>query len=290
MKRTRRENDSFGPIEVPADRLWGAQTQRSLRELPDRRRPLPWGRAVIRALGIVKKARRWPTRARRAAAREGRRRSSQRRRRGHRRQARRRVPAGRVADRLGHADQHERERGHRQPGHRARRRRRSVKTPVHPNDDVNRSQSSNDVFPTAMHVAAVDGDRVALMPALAALRDALPSEGARVRRHRHDRPHAPDGCDAADARARRFSGWAAQLDRRRDVVRAALDGPVRAGARRHRGRHRAERATRIRRAGGAKIADLTGHRSSRRPTCSPRCRRTTRWSRRAALCAFSPAR
>src|SRR5665213_2827007 len=56
MPKTRREHDSLGEIEVPADRLWGAQTQRSLENFPIGRPRFVWGRGVIRALGIVKKA------------------------------------------------------------------------------------------------------------------------------------------------------------------------------------------------------------------------------------------
>src|SRR6188768_2220120 len=56
MTDTRREHDSLGPVDVPADRLWGAQTQRSLENFPIGRGRFVWGRPVIRALGILKKA------------------------------------------------------------------------------------------------------------------------------------------------------------------------------------------------------------------------------------------
>ncbi|MGH7094159.1 MAG: lyase family protein, partial [Stellaceae bacterium] len=56
MAKTRREHDSLGEVEVPAERLWGAQTQRSLENFPIGRPRFVWGRPVIRALGIVKKA------------------------------------------------------------------------------------------------------------------------------------------------------------------------------------------------------------------------------------------
>jgi fumarate hydratase class II len=56
MPKTRREHDSVGEIDVPADRLWGAQTQRSIENFPIGRPRFVWGRGVIRALGIVKKA------------------------------------------------------------------------------------------------------------------------------------------------------------------------------------------------------------------------------------------
>src|SRR6266852_6260546 len=56
MKKTRLEHDSLGPVAVPADRLWGAQTQRSLENFPIGGGRFRWGRPVIRAFGIVKKA------------------------------------------------------------------------------------------------------------------------------------------------------------------------------------------------------------------------------------------
>ena len=74
------------------------------------------------------------------------------------------------------------------------------KKPVHPNDDVNRSQSSNDVFPTAMHVAAVEQIAGRLIPAVRRAARRARREGARVRGHRQDRAHASSGRDAAHAR------------------------------------------------------------------------------------------
>jgi len=59
MTNTRTETDSFGPLEVPSDRYWGAQTQRSLMNFP-----IGWEKqpvAVVRALGVIKKTRIWPT-------------------------------------------------------------------------------------------------------------------------------------------------------------------------------------------------------------------------------------
>ena len=56
MAKARRERDSLGEIDVPAERLWGAQTQRSIENFPIGRPRFVWNRAVIRALGIVKKA------------------------------------------------------------------------------------------------------------------------------------------------------------------------------------------------------------------------------------------
>ena len=73
---------------------------------------------------------------------------------------------------------------------------------MHPNDDVNKGQSSNDTFPTAMHVAAVIAIERELKPAVKKLRDTLDAQSAGLHAHREDRPHAPAGRDAAHARAR----------------------------------------------------------------------------------------
>src|SRR5947209_14971765 len=56
MPKTRREHDSLGPVDVPAERLWGAQTQRSLENFPIGRGRFVWGRPVIRAFGLLKQA------------------------------------------------------------------------------------------------------------------------------------------------------------------------------------------------------------------------------------------
>ena len=74
------------------------------------------------------------------------------------------------------------------------------KKPIHPNDDVNKAQSSNDTFPTAMHIAAVEQIHRRLIPMVTQLRDTLKKKSERVQRHHQDRPHAPDGCHPAYAR------------------------------------------------------------------------------------------
>jgi hypothetical protein len=102
---TRTETDTFGPIDVPADRYWGAQTERSRRNfrIGHERMPL----AVVRALAVVKLAAAQTNRELKLLDRRRARRHRPRRARGDRRQARRSFPAGGVADRLGHAVQHE---------------------------------------------------------------------------------------------------------------------------------------------------------------------------------------
>ena len=71
------------------------------------------------------------------------------------------------------------------------------KSPVHPNDHVNRGQSSNDTFPTAMHIAAVEQVHHQLLPALEHLARRAAGQGRRLQGHRQDRPHPPAGRDAA---------------------------------------------------------------------------------------------
>ena len=76
---------------------------------------------------------------------------------------------------------------------------RGSRAPVHPNDHVNRGQSSNDSFPTVMHIAAAEAVQ-RLIPALRTLHAAAGGAGARVGRHRQGRPHPHDGRGAGDAR------------------------------------------------------------------------------------------
>ena len=73
------------------------------------------------------------------------------------------------------------------------------KKPIHPNDHVNMSQSSNDTFPTAMYIAAATAVNERLIPAVRQSSRCDCSQGKAVRVGRQDRAHAPAGCDAADA-------------------------------------------------------------------------------------------
>ena len=137
---------------------------------------------------------------------------------------------------------------------------RGGKAPVHPNDHVNMGQSSNDTFPTAMHIAAARAVEERLLPGAATqLHARARREGAGVGRHRQDRPHPSAGRDAAHARPGILG-----LRRRRSThgierVEAALPRRLRARAGRHRGRHRAQRPAGLRRGGRAReIAELTG--------------------------------
>ncbi len=100
MAKVRRERDSLGEIDVPAERLWGAQTQRSIENFPIGRPRFIWGRAVIRALGIVKKASAQTNRALAVLSEDKAALIVASRRRGHLRSARSRIPARRLPDRL----------------------------------------------------------------------------------------------------------------------------------------------------------------------------------------------
>ena len=174
--KKRIETDSMGPVEVPADRLWGAQTQRSLTNFPIGREKMPM--EVVRALVRIKRA------AARVNTELGL--GDRERNDGIIRAADEvlegrhdhefpltvwqtgsgtqtnmnvnEVLANRASELMG---------GPRGDGRR-----------VHPNDDVNRGQSSNDVFPTAMHLAAVETVKGRLLPAVGKLRDALADRAA----------------------------------------------------------------------------------------------------------------
>jgi len=170
MAKTRIETDTFGPIEVPADKYWGAQTQRSLQNfrIGEERMPLP----LIRALAIVK----------RAAAEVNQSLGILDRKRARAIvQAAQEVIDGKLNDQFplvvwqtGSGTQTNMNLNE-VIANRANEllgAKRGEKF-VHPNDHVNMSQSSNDAFPTAMHIAAACEIATLLDPALAHLRDAL---------------------------------------------------------------------------------------------------------------------
>src|SRR5574340_629190 len=176
---TRLETDSMGAVEVPADRYWGAQTQRSLEhfrigdEQADRM-PLE----VVHALGLLKRA------AAEVNAAEGRLAPDKA---GWIEQAADEVAEGRLDDHFPlfiwqtgsgtqsnmNANEVIANRAIELAGGEL-----GSKRPVHPNDDVNMSQSSNDTFPTAMHLAAATAIVERLLPSVQALRDALAAERA----------------------------------------------------------------------------------------------------------------
>ena len=170
-KNVRVETDSFGPIEVDADRLWGAQTQRSLQNFKIGGERMP--PAMIRALGIVKLA----------AARVNMRLGEVEAKLGEAiGRAAQEVVDGRmdqefplVVWQTGSGTQTNMNTNEVIAG-RANEflaNQRGGKSPVHPNDHVNRGQSSNDSFPTAMHIAAAEQAVRVLLPALEHLLAAL---------------------------------------------------------------------------------------------------------------------
>jgi fumarate hydratase, class II len=217
--KVRIEKDTFGPIEVPADRLWGAQTQRSRQNfaISTERMPL----ALIRALVLVKKA----------AAIVNQENGSLPRDRGEAivkaanevldgqhdeefplivwqtgsgtqtNMNVNEVLANRASELMG--------------GERGEARR------VHPNDDVNKGQSSNDVFPTAMSVAAAEAVVRNVLPELIALRDVLAERAERFRDIvKIGRTHLQDATPLT--LGQEFSGYVAQLEQARKHLEAAL--------------------------------------------------------------------
>ncbi len=218
---TRIEIDSLGPVEVPAAHYWGAQTERSRQNFPIGGQRLP--RRLIRALGLVKQAAARVNRALgaldpdKAAAIEA---------------AASAVAAGRYDDEFplvvwqtGSGTQSNMN-ANEVIANLAIERLGGVigtKTPVHPNDDVNRAQSSNDAFPTAMHVAAAEVTARELLPALDALRAALDAKAAAFADViKCGRTHLMDAVPLT--LGQEFSGWAAQVAFARDTVHAALPG------------------------------------------------------------------
>ena len=171
MTETRTETDSFGPLEVPADKYWGAQTQRSLINFP-----IGWERqpiAIIRALGVIKQA------CAQANKEQG---TLDARRADAIIQAASEVAAGRFDDNFPlvvwqtgsgtqsnmNANEVIANRAIEILGGKI-----GSKDPVHPNDHVNMGQSSNDTFPTAMHIATATTARDVLLPGLEKLHAAL---------------------------------------------------------------------------------------------------------------------
>ena len=217
--RTRVEKDTFGPIEVPADRLWGAQTQRSLHHFKISGERMP--RALIHALALVKKAAVlvnmdlknldpkkgeaivaaadeilagkhddefplmvWQT----GSGTQTNMNANE-------------VLANRASEILGGT--------------------RGEERLVHPNDDANKGQSSNDVFPTAMSVAAVEALRRHVLPEVAALRDALAAKAEAFRDIvKIGRTHLQDATPLT--LGQEFSGYAAQLTHGLAHVESAL--------------------------------------------------------------------
>ena len=208
-KSVRVESDSMGAIEVKSDRYWGAQTERSLLHFAIGRDRMP--RGVIRAFGLLKKAAAEVNRDLKKLAEE---------------KARLIIAA---ADEVvaGKLDEHFPLRiwqtgsgtqtnmnANEVISNRAIEMTGGVlgsKKPVHPNDDVNMSQSSNDTFPTAMHIAAAEELVHLLVPAVTILRDSLARKSAEFASIvKIGRTHLMDAVPLT--LGQEFSGYVAQLD------------------------------------------------------------------------------
>jgi fumarate hydratase class II len=219
MTTTRTEHDSFGAIEIPAEHLWGAQTQRSLDHFHISSEHLP--QELILALAAVKRACALVNRdlsllhPDKAAAIV---------------QAAEEVLAGRHAEEFplsiwqtGSGTQTNmnlnevlaNRASELLGGERGDARK------VHPNDDVNLGQSSNDIFPTAMHVAASLGIQQKLLPALGMLRATLENRSlAFADIVKIGRTHLQDAVPLT--LGQEFSGYVAQLDQAERIIAAAL--------------------------------------------------------------------
>jgi len=208
-KKTRTETDTMGPMEVPSDRYWGAQTERSIEHFKIGGERFP--REVIRAFGVLKKAAATVNRDRGALPEE------------------KATAIIRAADEViaGILDEHFplvvwqtgsgtqtnmnvneviSNRAIQMLGGEM-----GSKKPVHPNDDVNMSQSSNDTFPTAMNIAAVEMLTHRLIPAVKKLRDTLDAKAKEFAGVvKIGRTHLQDAVPMT--LGQEISGWVAQLD------------------------------------------------------------------------------
>jgi fumarate hydratase class II len=217
--KTRRETDSMGAVEVPADRYWGAQTQRSLLHFDIGHDVMP--REMIRALGILKLAaaevnrdlgKLPPDKAKLivAAAQE--------------------VVDGKLDEQFPlriwqtgsgtqtnmNANEVISNRAIELAGGKM-----GSKDPVHPNDHVNMSQSSNDTFPTAMHIAAVEQITHSLRPRVTELRDALQAKAKEFAKIvKIGRTHLMDAVPLT--LGQEFSAYVTQLDQDLERLEGAL--------------------------------------------------------------------
>jgi fumarate hydratase class II len=220
---TRTEHDALGDVEVPADRLWGAQTQRSIENFPIGRSRYIWGRDVIRGFGILKKA---CARANLAlgqlpsekadlivaAAEE--------------------VIAGTwdaefplVVFQTGSGTQSNMN-ANEVIANRAIQLAGGVvgsKKPINPNDDVNHSQSSNDTFPAVMHIAAVQVIEDRLLPSVSRLSEIFKQKSMAFQDVvMTGRTHLQDATPITLGQV--ISGWQAQFDAASACISATMPG------------------------------------------------------------------
>jgi len=218
---TRTETDSFGPIDVPADRYWGAQTERSRRNFKIGDEPMP--KPLIRAMAMVKKAAALTNlelglidkrlaEAIAAAADE--------------------VIEGKLDDHFplvvwqtGSGTQTNMNLNEVIANRASEMLGGTIgsKRPVHPNDHVNLGQSSNDTFPTAMHIAAAEEIAYRLNPALARLFQALKDKAEAFQDIlKIGRTHMQDATPLT--LGQEFGGYAAQIDHGIERVKLSLYG------------------------------------------------------------------
>ncbi|WP_171211530.1 class II fumarate hydratase [Ruegeria sp. HKCCA5426] len=221
MSQTRTESDSFGPLEVPSDKYWGAQTQRSIMNFP-----IGWEKqpvAIVRALGVIKKACAMENKAigkldakiadaviqaageviegkfddnfplvvwQTGSGTQSNMNSNE-------------VIANRAIEILGGVI--------------------GSKDPVHPNDHCNMGQSSNDTFPTAMHIATAMSVRDVLLPGLEKLASGLEKKSVEFSEIiKIGRTHTQDATPLT--LGQEFSGYAHQIRQGIERVKAAMPG------------------------------------------------------------------
>jgi len=219
----RTEHDSMGEVRVPADHYWGAQTQRAVEHFPIGADRFRWGWPVIRALGIVKLA------AARANAELGL--LPQDKAELIARAAQEVIDGALdgefplVVFQTGSGTQSNMN-ANEVIANRANELAGSARgagRPVHPHDHVNLGQSSNDVFPTVMHIAAVAELEDVLIPAVTELRDTLRGKSEEFARViMVGRTHLQDATPLTLGQV--IGGWVAQLDQALATVRGALPG------------------------------------------------------------------
>src|SRR3990167_5532360 len=218
---TRTESDSMGKIDVPADKYWGAQTQRSLEHFAIGRDGMP--NELIRAFGMLKKAAAQTNYELGLLSKD---------RMELIVKAADEVIAGKWNDQFplrvwqtGSGTQTNMN-VNEVISNRAIELAQGTmgsKKPVHPNDHVNQSQSSNDTFPTAMHIAAVQALTHTLLPAIQELRDGL-AEKQKQFAHivKTGRTHLQDAVPLT--LGQEFSGYLAQLDAAMESIKLTLSG------------------------------------------------------------------
>ncbi|MBT9291688.1 class II fumarate hydratase [Prosthecodimorpha staleyi] len=222
-EQIRTETDTMGAVAVPSDRYWGAQTQRSIGNFPIGTDRFRWGRAIVRALGILKKAAALanaelgelpePTARLIVAAADE---VIDGRLDGHFPLVVFQTGSGTQSNM--NANEVISNRAIEMAGGTL-----GTKTPVHPNDHVNRGQSSNDTFPTAMHIAVVAELETRLVPAITTLRDTLAAKAdAYADVVKTGRTHLQDATPIT--LGQEIGAWVSGLDFGLAAVRRALPG------------------------------------------------------------------